>query len=77
MKTITGCLFCAMLVGACGQDTPSRQDEPMPVEDTVFADQVKQIDRAKDQAAQMENRMQDLNRELETAEGARSAEPQE
>jgi hypothetical protein len=49
----------------------------MPVEDTVFADQVKQMQRAEDRAREMEGRMQDLNKALESAEGAPSPEPEQ
>jgi hypothetical protein len=49
----------------------------MPVEETVFGDQVEQIQRAEDRAREMEGRMQDLNRELDSAEGAPAdSEPQ-
>lgn len=51
--SLAGCL------SGCGA-----REEPIPVEKSVFGDQVKQIDKAKDQAKQMENRMQDLNKKL-------------
>lgn len=63
-------LTTAMLC-ACGQKS-EEAEQPMPVEETVFADQVKALDRAKDQAHEMEGRMQDLNSQLDAAEGARS-----
>jgi hypothetical protein len=50
----------------------------MPVEQTVFGDQVEQIQRAEDLNRQMLERMPNLNKELDNAEGASSAdsEPQ-
>lgn len=78
MKTLSGCLLCAMLLGACGQDTPSKQEQPMPVEETFAGDMIKQKQKIEEQAQQqVENRMPDLNRQLDAAEGAQSAEPQD
>jgi outer membrane lipopolysaccharide assembly protein LptE/RlpB len=57
----------AVVLGACGKQ--DRDEEPMPVEETVFADQVEALDRAKQQAKEMEGRMQDLNSQLDAAEG--------
>jgi hypothetical protein len=71
------CLLALGLVAGCGQDNSSREPEPMPVEDTVFADQVKAMQRAEDRAGEMENRMQDLNKALESAEGAPPPEPEQ
>jgi hypothetical protein len=48
----------------------------MPVEETVFGDQVEQMQRAEDRAREMEGRMQDLNKALDSAEGASSADPE-
>ena len=78
MKRVVACLLGFGLVPGCGQDNRSQEPEPMPVEETVFGDQVEQIQRAEDRAREMEGRMQDLNRELDSAEGAPSAdsEPQ-
>jgi hypothetical protein len=78
MRTLSGCLLCAMLLGACGQDTPSKQEQPMPVEETFAGDMIKQKQKIEEQAQQqMENRMPDLNRQLDTAEGTQPAEPQD
>lgn len=63
----------ALLCTACGQE--QRDEEPMKAEDTVFGDQVEQIDRAKQRAAEAENRMQDLNSKLDQAEGVAPREP--
>jgi hypothetical protein len=71
------CLLSLGLLVGCGQDNSSREPEPMPVEDTVFADQVKAMQRAEDRAREMEGRMQDLNQALETAEGAPQPEPEQ
>ncbi|HSD75181.1 MAG TPA: hypothetical protein VLB75_10460 [Steroidobacteraceae bacterium] len=70
------CVLGLGLVAGCGQDNSSREPEPMPVEDTVFADQVKAMQRAEDRAKEMEGRMQDLNKALESAEGTPSPEPE-
>lgn len=59
----------AAMVCACGRESENAE-QPMPVEDTVFADQVETIDRAKEKAREMEGRMQDLNLQLDAAEGA-------
>ena len=75
MKRLLACLLGVGLVAGCGQDNSSREPEPMPVEDTVFGDQVEQMHRAEERAREMENRMQDLNKELESAEGAPRPDP--
>jgi hypothetical protein len=67
-----------MLLSACGQDTPSKQEQPMPVEETFAGDMIKQKHKIEDQAQQqVENRMPDLNRQLDAAEGAQPVEPQD
>lgn len=78
MKKFLACLLGFGVMAGCGQDNRSREPEPMPVEETVFGDQVEQIQRAEDRAREVEGRMQDLNKELDSAEGATSAdsEPQ-
>lgn len=78
MRTLSGCLLCAMLLGACGQDTPSKQEQPMPVEETFAGDMIKQKQKIEQQAEQqVENRMPDLNRQVDAAEGVQPAEPQD
>lgn len=69
MKKLLACLLGVTIVAACGQDNRSRAPEPMAVEDTVFGDQVEQIQRAEERAREMEGRMQNLNKQLENAEG--------
>jgi hypothetical protein len=59
----------AVLFAACG-DKSEQPEQPMPIEETVFADQVKALDRAKDQAHEMEGRKQDLDSQLDATEGA-------
>lgn len=77
MKKLLRCLLAALLVAGCGQDNSSRQQEPMPVEDTAFGDQVEQMRRAEDRAREMEGRMQDLNKQLEDAEGQPRPDPEQ
>ena len=57
---------------ACGE---SREQEPMPVEESVFGDQVEAIERVEDQVKEMEARKQDLDAQLEEAEGQSRNEP--
>jgi len=69
----TACAAFALALGGCDGDG-KREEQPIPVEESVFGDQVEQIDRAKQRASEMEGRMQDLNSQLEQAEGARNRE---
>ena len=73
MKNVLACLLGFGLVAGCGQDNSSPEPEPMPVEETVFGDQVKQIKRAEDLNRQMMERVPELNKELDSAEGATPA----
>lgn len=75
MKKLLRCLLATLFIAGCGQDNSSREQEPMAVEDTVFGDQVEQIQRAEDRAREMEGRMQDLNKQLEGAEGQPRPDP--
>jgi hypothetical protein len=75
MIKLLRCLWVALLIAGCGQDNSSRQEEPLAVEDTVFGEQVETMQRAEDRAREMEGRMQDLNEQLEGAEGAPRPEP--
>lgn len=56
----------AGLLAACGE---SKEPEPIPVEDSVFGDQVEAIQRTEEQVKEMEARKQDLDAQLEEAEG--------
>jgi hypothetical protein len=56
----------AWIFAACGE---SKEEEPMPVEESVFGDQVEAIDKVEDQVGEMEARKQDLDAQLEEAEG--------
>jgi hypothetical protein len=70
-------LLCTMLLSACGQDTPPKEEQPMRVEDTFAGDMLKQKEKIVDQAQQQQqDRMSQLNNELEKAEGEQPAEPQ-
>jgi hypothetical protein len=75
MKKLLRCLLAALFVAGCGQDNSSREEEPMAVEDTVFGDQVETIQRAEDRAREMEGRVQELNEQLEGAEGESRPDP--
>lgn len=75
MKKLLRCLLAALLVAGCGQDNSSRQEEPMAVEDTVYGDQIEQMRRAEDRAREMEGRVQDLNKQLESTEGQSRPDP--
>jgi hypothetical protein len=75
MIKLLRCLLAALFVAGCGQDNSSREQEPMAVEDTVFGDQVETMHRAEDRAREMEGRVQDLNKQLEGAEGASRPDP--
>lgn len=60
------------LVTACGE---SREPEPIPVEESVFGDQVEAIERTEEQVREMEGRKQDLDAQLEDAEGSQRHDP--
>ena len=76
MTKLLACLLGVTFAAGCGQDNRSREPEPMAVEDTVFGDQVEQIQRAEERAREMEGRMQDLNKHLESAEGESRPDPE-
>ena len=81
MRTLSGCLLGAIAPGELlvGRHTPSRQEQhKMPVEETFAGDMIKQKQKIEQQAEQqVENRMPDLNRQVDAAEGAQPAEPQD
>ena len=62
----------AGLLSACGE---SREPEPIPVEESVFGDQVEAIERTEEQVKEMEARKQDLDAQLEEAEGQSRNDP--
>ena len=77
MKMSFVCLLCTLLLTACGQDTPPKEEQPMRPEDTFAGDMIKQKEKIVDQAQQQQqNRMSELNSELEKAEGTQPAEPE-
>ncbi|HZF25561.1 MAG TPA: hypothetical protein VEZ88_04820 [Steroidobacteraceae bacterium] len=78
MKMLLGCLLCAMVLAACGQDTPPKEEQPMRVEDTFAGDLIQQKEKITDQAQkQVESRMPELNREIDQASGEQPSEPQD
>lgn len=70
-RTWASTLAALALLAGCGE---RKEPEVMKVEDTVFAEQVETIERTEERVKQMEGRMQDLNRELESSEGANARE---
>lgn len=62
-------LALTAMLSACSQES-EQVEQPMPVEETVFADQVEALERAKEQAHEMEGRKQDLDAQLDAQEGA-------
>ena len=74
MSRIAGpAVLVALTLGAlagCSEDSaPKEEEQPIPVEQSVFGDDVKALHRAEDQAQQMEARKQDLDAQIEAAEG--------
>lgn len=67
MKAVAAAALVLLLAG-CGRDHEP-EEQPMPVEESVFGDQVEQIDRTRERVEEMEGRMQDLNSQLDQAEG--------
>lgn len=65
-------LFSVLLVTAglhgCGGDHTPPPPEAKPAQPTVFDPMLRQRDKAKQQAERMEDRMQDLNSQLEKQE---------
>jgi hypothetical protein len=64
---VAGVMTMVMLPG-CGQNS-SEREEPPPIEDTVFAEPVDALKRTENQVKEMEGRKQDLDAQLEEAEG--------
>ena len=67
----TGLLVAAVALGACGgKDEPEEENEPMKVEDTVFAPVVTAPKRAQDRSnAAVELHRENLEKRLEEDEG--------
>jgi hypothetical protein len=74
MRIWISALVLAMAGAGCGSSPPPDEDKT-PTK-TVFDDTVKTIDKAKQAEAQVENRVNDLNRQLEPEENGDAA-PQE
>lgn len=62
----------ATWLAGCGENSATREEQPIPVEESVFGEQVEQMHRAEERAREMENRKNDLDAQLEEVEGTRS-----
>jgi hypothetical protein len=62
----------AAFLAGCTQDSAPTEEQPIPVEESVFGDQVQTMDRAREVGTLNENRMRDLNQKLEEGEGTKS-----
>lgn len=70
---ISGGLLAIALAGCSSSPPPEKHNEaPQP---TVFDDDLKTMDKAKAAGAQIENRGNDLNHELDQQEGGDTAQP--
>ena len=65
------CILAAgplLLTGCGGADTGAKKD-PMPVEDTVYGDQIKQMNRVREETTRLSReRMDNLHRQIEGQE---------
>ena len=61
-------ILSAVWLYGCGRDHTPPPPEAKPAQPTVFDPMVRQIDKAEKQADRMEDRMKDLNAELEKSE---------
>ncbi len=59
----------AVLLAGCGPQASDKKEEPMPMENTVYGEQIKQMNRITDQAKKLEQeRMPNLNQQLKENE---------
>jgi hypothetical protein len=61
-------LVCAAALGGCGSSTPPAPPAPPERQATVFDPLLQQVDRAKQQAVEMEQRKQRLDSALDAQE---------
>jgi hypothetical protein len=58
--------LCLGGLAGCSEDSaPKQEEQPIPVEQSVFGDDVKALHRAEDRAREMEARKQDLDAQIE------------
>ena len=62
--------ICLCLIGGCGSSEPEAPPEPMPVEETVFGDTVGTLDKARGVQDTVDTHKQDLDRQMDAAEGS-------
>jgi PBP1b-binding outer membrane lipoprotein LpoB len=66
--------FLAIALAGCGSSPPPPEKEQKP-QPTVFDDDLKAIDRAKAAEAQVEDRVNDLNKQLDKQENGDATSP--
>jgi hypothetical protein len=66
----------AIAIGGCGSSPPPDEAQDKKPQPTVFDDTIRTEERAKEAAAKVENRVNDLNRQLTPQENGDAA-PQE
>lgn len=66
--------ICLFALGACGSGAESQQPaEPPPVQDTAFGDMVGTMDKARGVQDTVDAQKQELDRQLQSAEGEGNA----
>jgi hypothetical protein len=80
MRIWISAVVLAMTVTGCGSSPPPQGDEEKgrekdqaPRQETVFDDMIQTEDKARQAGAQAENRVNDLNRQLQAQEGGDAA----
>lgn len=67
--------FLAIALAGCGSSAPPPDQKDKKPQPTVFDDDLKAIDRAKGAEAQVENRVNDLNQQLDKQENGDASNP--
>ena len=62
--------ICLSLLSGCGSSEPEARPEPPPVEETVFGDTVGTLDKARGVQDAVDTHKQDLDRQMDAAEGS-------